>query len=128
MGLIEQAAKRLEELRIAGYEAPESAAQPGAIRAVSPRSTPVAEPGISKSRRIELNLAKLAAQRFVTPDQPRSQIADRDAEQERVHSNHYNWNETIGNEARESQFQCEPGQTTRKEDFVGADTGRTLEV
>src|SRR5947207_5423266 len=64
MGLIEQAAKRLEELRRAGA-------------ATNPRAAPEAAPTAhSRAARLTLDLAKLAAEGFVTPDLPRSRIAD----------------------------------------------------
>jgi receptor protein-tyrosine kinase len=102
MNLIEQAAKRLEELKQAGAEVPE------APRADSPRvaATPTPEgvmrafeahrpaviPGLrrrtadeaaahgagetDRTRRIELDLAALKRRGFVTPDSLKSQIAD----------------------------------------------------
>ena len=79
MGLIEQAAKRLEELRLAGFEAPEALEKPGALRAVNPRETPEpAPPPRPRTSRpgLILDLAKLAAAGFVTPNAPRSRIAD----------------------------------------------------
>jgi exopolysaccharide/PEP-CTERM locus tyrosine autokinase len=82
MGLIEQAAKRLEELRRAGIEVEADPEKPGALHAVNPRATAeraTAEPApriVSRAPRLELNLAALAAKGFVTPEQPRSQIAD----------------------------------------------------
>src|SRR5438445_11903070 len=64
MGLIEQAAKRLEELRRAGT-------------ATHPRAASEAAPsGHSRAARLTLDLAKLAVEGFVTPDMPRSRIAD----------------------------------------------------
>jgi len=64
MGLIEQAAKRLQELRRAGT-------------ATDPRAAPEAAPAAhSRAARLTLDLAKLAAGGFVTPDLPRSRIAD----------------------------------------------------
>ena len=63
MSLIEEAAKRLEELRRSGVEAPESAGRDAG--AAGPK------PGI-----VMLDLARLAAAGYVTPDAPRSRIAD----------------------------------------------------
>ena len=104
MSLIEQAAKRLEELRRAGFDAPsaapadaartarpeqsliERAAAQQAVRALRPASevagvdghlaprVPAPEP--PATRRLSLDLARLAAAGIVTPDAPRSQIAD----------------------------------------------------
>ena len=105
MSLIEQAAKRLEQLKNAGFglgeETPPAARGPASVeptRARPPGSErsiggletlqrsqlavakPAAkpEPGvpIPGSRRIGLDLAQLAAAGMVTPDAPRSQIAD----------------------------------------------------
>ena len=96
MSIIEQAAKRLEELRRAGFEAPpvpeqnavrnrphkadEAALLPSTLRATDAIAAN-ATSGFSTGRiagRIdfELDLAKLASDGFVTPDIPRSRIAD----------------------------------------------------
>jgi exopolysaccharide/PEP-CTERM locus tyrosine autokinase len=81
--LIEQAAKRLEQLRDAGVTVP-VASQPVDQEPVQPASpaqpTPVAtsrgdEPA-ALSRRVELNLALLESAGIVTPNAPRSHIAD----------------------------------------------------
>ena len=80
MGLIELAARRLEELRGAGADpahapVPVSAAAPAAAHeAVVPAVAP--PPEAPKLPPLALDLARLAAQGFVTPDTPRSQIAD----------------------------------------------------
>ena len=67
MGLIEQAAKRLEELRRAGIEVDE-AEKPGSLHAVNPRATVEPAPRIvSHATRVEINLSALAAKGFVTP-------------------------------------------------------------
>jgi len=109
MSLIEQAAKRLEELRPAGADVPEStsreaAATAGAdgferiptpeaaVRGLAARSAapaPIASPrneapldrDIRRSdgreqARIDIDLERLKARGFVTPDAPKSQIAD----------------------------------------------------
>jgi len=109
MSLIEQAAKRLEELRRAGAEVPgapssasaEAASIDGvdrlptpeaAIRglaargaipepvAPSPNHTPLARDmrrsDGGEQKRIEIDLERLKARGFVTPDAPKSQIAD----------------------------------------------------
>ena len=105
MSIIERAAKRLEELKRAGVEIPDhnapggalpssppAAAQapsadlrapaPAAARAPSPAAAPIAAPVHSPASRGEperlftLDLARLAANGFVTPDIPRSRIAD----------------------------------------------------
>ncbi len=110
MSLIEQAAKRLEELRRAGAEttgaaAPatshpnaaggehvptpeavvrELAAAHAAARAPTPASrgaggaTPAVAPSTPsrEQRRVDIDLERLKARGFVTPDAPKSQIAD----------------------------------------------------
>lgn len=90
MGLIEQAARRLEELRRAGIEVPESrpAAAPGPALATAPAAAaapaPAPAPSAAQpapnaratSARVNIDLAGLAARGFVTPDVPRSRIAD----------------------------------------------------
>jgi exopolysaccharide/PEP-CTERM locus tyrosine autokinase len=84
MDIIEQAAKRLEELRRAGVElpeAPESARQenrkessPSDRFSIPNPSAPAVE--VFSSRRIELDMAALATRGIVTPDADRSQLAD----------------------------------------------------
>ena len=100
MSLIEQAAKRLEELRRAGVDIPESATQDvatvdggddgsAAIHAtlqprrqpppapdVAPRPSARKPPAPAQSRLVELDLIRIAASGIVTPDAPRSRIAD----------------------------------------------------
>ncbi|HXU66006.1 MAG TPA: chromosome partitioning ATPase, partial [Casimicrobiaceae bacterium] len=106
MSLIEQAAKRLEELRKAGFDAPgttpapvdvqrtarpeqsliERAAAQQAVRALRPTSgaESIEAPGLPQpvhaepapAHRMSLDLPRLAAAGIVTPDAPRSQIAD----------------------------------------------------
>lgn len=117
MSLIEQAAKRLEQLRRVGAEieddgkgtpvaadsppreplaTPEAAMASAEMRAaagllpaapVPPRTAPVpaaravpesspATPGTKPPRRAELHMDRLKAQGMVTPDDPRTQIAD----------------------------------------------------
>ena len=112
MSLIEQAAKRLEELRRAGVDVPGEApttaagdpstleramaidnAQPlapeAAVSAARVRANGETEPsrakpwprveavlGATQSRAVTLDLARLAASGVITPDAPRSQIAD----------------------------------------------------
>jgi exopolysaccharide/PEP-CTERM locus tyrosine autokinase len=84
MDLIEQAAKRLEELRRAGLEIPhdkpqeaaDAAAKVGAggTAARQPEAVPAA--AAPHSRRIDLDLATMAARGIITPDSVRSQLAD----------------------------------------------------
>jgi exopolysaccharide/PEP-CTERM locus tyrosine autokinase len=102
MSLIEQAAKRLEELRRSGAELPEQgeptepsliaeAAEAGHLGGVHARRgapseehiepiikriAPAAPRPASAPRRAEVNLEALRAAGFVTPDVPRSQLAD----------------------------------------------------
>ena len=101
MSLIERAAKRLEELRRAGVDIPaslqeqtenqragysktsvttDSAHPPRVVTAESAnlsRGTAGTATGTNSNRnRFDLDLAKLAALGFVTPDKPRSRIAD----------------------------------------------------
>lgn len=72
--LIELAALRLEQLRQAGAEMP----QPEAVEVLAsvPRSNVSAAQQSAHSRKVELDLEKLALAGFVTPSAPRSQIAD----------------------------------------------------
>ena len=73
--LIEQAAERLEQLRQAGAEMPsEPSATP---QAVSATQQPISEAQAApSSRSVEINLEALAAAGIVSPQSPRSQIAD----------------------------------------------------
>src|SRR5436853_4252965 len=101
MSLIEQAAKRLEQLRRAGADITEPGSEPGEpeqqeetptpeklVRALDARS---AQPGAlsgalpldrpspavrATTRRAEIDLGRLAARGFVTPNVPSSQLAD----------------------------------------------------
>ncbi|HRH85350.1 MAG TPA: XrtA-associated tyrosine autokinase [Rubrivivax sp.] len=83
--LIEQAAQRLEQLRRAGIAVPEPTApamQPAAAAAMPAPDVVAAEPAqvreepVVSSRRVELDLAMLEATGIVTPNAPRSHIAD----------------------------------------------------
>jgi exopolysaccharide/PEP-CTERM locus tyrosine autokinase len=79
MSLIEQAAKRLDELRRAGVEVPVPPAKPPAVEVVAPRSGPVppaVPPARTSSVHRDIDLARLANAGFVTPDNPRSRTAD----------------------------------------------------
>ena len=80
--LIEQAAQRLEQLRRAGVMVPETA---GAAAEVPPAATPqgrtakaaeVRDEVAASSRRVDLDLAMLESTGIVTPNAPRSHIAD----------------------------------------------------
>ena len=96
MGLIEQAAKRLEELKRAGIEIPvaETAgagveSRPAAMATVAERTQrgtadapgPFREPAAAeepprRSKPVEIDLQRLAAAGYVTPTAPRSRLAD----------------------------------------------------
>lgn len=77
MGLIEQAAKRLEELRRAGIEAPADPPPSSSPATIPPRGGRNAPAGAHPpSQRLALDLGRLALQGFVTPDMPRTRIAD----------------------------------------------------
>src|SRR5450830_1308319 len=84
--LIEQAAQRLEQLRQAGVVLPDDAQSP-ARAAPAPRyANPVVlandqasvpdDIHAQASKYVELDLTALAAQGFLTPDAPRSTMAD----------------------------------------------------
>ncbi len=86
--LIEQAAQRLEQLKRAGVEVPEIALGGGAAVAAAPSpavaaaaavaAKPAAVPEVPAvvSRRVDLDLAMLETTGIVTPNAPRSHIAD----------------------------------------------------
>src|SRR5882672_11122589 len=83
--LIEQAAQRLEQLRQAGVVLPDDnhhqqqaapprpEAQPAVRVELPPPETEAFHPA---SKRVELDLTALAAQGFLTPNSPRTHIAD----------------------------------------------------
>lgn len=76
--LIEQAAQRLEQLRQAGVVLPESVRQVEppvpAVKAPAAGTDPELQAALSK--RVDLDLEALAAQGFLTPGAPRTQMAD----------------------------------------------------
>lgn len=72
--LIEQAAQRLEQLRQAGAEMP-AAPPTGPAAVAAPKPLTEAQPA-PLSRRVEIDLDALAAAGIVSPNAPRSQIAD----------------------------------------------------
>jgi exopolysaccharide/PEP-CTERM locus tyrosine autokinase len=90
MGLIEQAARRLEELRKAGADAPDlppeiqaANAEPAAEAAPQGQAQPQpARPQVAPKtaappgKRVKIDLDRLAASGFVTPDAPRARIAE----------------------------------------------------
>ena len=75
--LIEQAAQRLEQLRQAGVDVPlvtpVAGVHPAAPHVAAPQ--PAALPMVT-SRRVEVDFERLAANGIITPDAPRSQVAD----------------------------------------------------
>ena len=87
MSLIEQAAKRLEQLRQAGVELPEDEVKPTPVsiqppvtaKQSSPKEQPApqaAQPQAAPVKRIELNLEAIAASGLLVPHAMRSQLAD----------------------------------------------------
>jgi exopolysaccharide/PEP-CTERM locus tyrosine autokinase len=87
MSLIEQAAKRLEQLRQAGVELPEDEVKPIPVsiqppvtaKQSAPKEQPapqVAQPQAAPIKRIELNLEAIAASGLLVPHAMRSQLAD----------------------------------------------------
>lgn len=78
--LIEQAAKRLEQLKQAGVELPAETsapieARPAPAQQPAPAAAEPALPPVT-SRRVELDLQAIAASGIITPNAPRSAIAD----------------------------------------------------
>jgi len=76
MSLIEQAAQRLEQLRRAGIVVPEIAAAASPPSATVPARTPPTAGSARTSQRVTLDFERLAAAGIVTPNAPRSLIAD----------------------------------------------------
>lgn len=93
MSIIEKAAQRLEALRQAGVQVADARREPGWERsstvtsAVASLKTPFHAPSglepevvrassAQQSRRVELDIARLAAANFLTPDAPRSELAE----------------------------------------------------
>ena len=70
--LIEQAARRLEQLRQAGVDMP---ATPAAPKATPPEPPPPDKP-VVMSRRVELDLEAMSEAGIINPNSPRSEIAD----------------------------------------------------
>jgi len=87
MSLIEEAAKRLEQLRNAGVELNEdapaaavatdrpTAAAPTTGATVKPTRKEHIDPAVTRSRLVNVDLARLRAAGFITPDEPTTQIA-----------------------------------------------------
>jgi exopolysaccharide/PEP-CTERM locus tyrosine autokinase len=85
MSLIEQAARRLEELRRAGAEIPDAAPRPAVAKVASAALKQAAVQAEApahdaraavEARSIALNLESIASFGIVTPDAPRTRIAD----------------------------------------------------
>lgn len=89
MSLIEQAAERLEQLKKAGVVLPAAPAAAESAAGAAPEATPAAgapsaetsvrrarRTGRGESRRVTIDLGRLAAAGFVTSDAERSQIAE----------------------------------------------------
>ena len=75
--LIEQAARRLEQLRQAGAEMPAVPPMPIVSPATSkPEATVAKKQTVATSQRIEIDLKALAASGLISPDASRSHIAD----------------------------------------------------
>jgi len=76
--LIEQAAKRLEQLRQAGVDLPATPTAAASPRTEAPTSAAEVDPAkpAATSRRIELDLDKLTQEGIINPSSPRSEIAD----------------------------------------------------
>lgn len=89
MSIVEQAVRRLEELRRSGIEPPSGIAParpaataptaglpgPAAVKAVSPSKRVELPPGRS-SRTVNIDFAQLATAGYLTPETPRARIAD----------------------------------------------------
>src|SRR5690242_9234204 len=73
MGLIEQAARRIEELRQAGITVPAREPEPAPAPAPARESERRTARGVPS---LKVDLAGLAAKGYVTPDNPRSRIAE----------------------------------------------------
>ena len=72
--LIEQAAQRMVQLREAGVDLPET---PARAQPAPPQASPQPEsPVAASSRRVEIDLVALALAGIVSPNAPRSRIAD----------------------------------------------------
>jgi protein-tyrosine kinase len=76
--LIEQAAKRLEQLRHAGIEVPLAPTPPAGtpVPAAPPAAAPAVVEPVPQSRLVEIDLGLLEAAGIVTPHAPRSTVAD----------------------------------------------------
>lgn len=81
MSIIEQAAERLERLRQAGIDVPDTSPRPGrpalseAVASPPPAAPPKVEPPKKQSRTVTIDIAKLRASGMITPDAPNSKTA-----------------------------------------------------
>jgi len=73
--LIEQAARRLEQLRQAGVDMPAAPVVPAPTKAIAPEPPPPDKPAVV-SRKVELDLDAMSVAGIVNPNSPRSEIAD----------------------------------------------------
>src|SRR5450830_561028 len=76
--LIEQAARRLEQLRQAGVDMPATPARPAqpAQAIPTPAATPEPSAPVLTSRRVDLDLDALTVAGIINPNSPRTEIAD----------------------------------------------------
>src|SRR5574337_961930 len=83
--IIEQAAQRLEQIRAAGIEIPESQSasqQPAAAGAAPEAGSAIIDSGLSmadapvSSKQVELDLDALVGAGYVVPNAPRTRVAD----------------------------------------------------
>lgn len=75
--LIEQAARRLEQLRQAGVDMPATPVKPALpAQTPPPATTPAPSAPVQTSRRVDLDLDALSAAGIINPNSPRSEIAD----------------------------------------------------
>ena len=73
--LIEQAARRLEQLRQAGADMPAAPTEVASPKTAPPEPPPAEKPVVT-SRRVDLNLETMAEAGIINPNSPRSEIAD----------------------------------------------------
>lgn len=75
--LIEQAARRLEQLRQAGVDMPATPVKPALpAQTPPPATTPAPSAPVQTSRRVDLDLDALSVAGIINPNSPRSEIAD----------------------------------------------------
>lgn len=76
MSLIEKAVQRLDQLKQAGVLADEERGAAVAPEAAAPAAQPIEPPAVHPRFQVEIDLARLAAQGLVSPEEPNSQIAE----------------------------------------------------